>query len=63
MIAGGPRGGESCCQQEPTRLCGLGEGDCQEDRDCAGLLVCGSDNCATKSGGHWDPTDDCCEKR
>ena len=31
-----------------------GEGDCDHDDQCAGLLQCGEDNCATKSGGYWD---------
>ena len=27
------------------------------------MLVCGTDNCPIKSGGRWDPSDDCCERR
>ena len=68
------RGGTHCCRSSTPHpytlcsrnnleLCGAGEGDCDSDADCAGSLICGSDNCATKSGGLWDPTDDCCEKR
>jgi hypothetical protein len=57
------RGGRHCCSRNNLSECGEGEGDCEEDRDCAGLLVCGTNNCAVKSGGLWDPTDDCCEKR
>ena len=26
-------------------LCEVGEGDCNEDVDCAGSLVCGTNNC------------------
>ena len=28
-----------------------------------GHLVCGDNNCNAKSGGLWDPEDDCCEQR
>ena len=28
-----------------------------------GVHVCGQDNCDLKSGGRWDDTDDCCERR
>ena len=31
-----------------------GEGDCDHDDQCAGLLECGTDNCLTKTGGLWD---------
>ena len=41
----------------------LGEGDCDSDSECSGLLECGTDNCLTKTGGHWDPGDDCCQPR
>ena len=30
--------------------CGEGEGDCNTDQDCAGLLVCGRDNCGRAGG-------------
>ena len=40
-----------------------GEGDCDHDDQCSGLLECGSDNCATKTGGYWDEGDDCCQKK
>lgn len=55
------RGGEGCCGRESNRQCGEGEGDCDEDEECQGLLQCGTDNCRTKSGGAWDLTDDCCQ--
>ena len=31
-----------------------GEGDCDHDDQCAGLLECGHNNCLTKTGGLWD---------
>merc|ERR1712130_438598 len=34
----------SCCTSSSP--CELGQGDCDSDNDCAGLLVCGIDNCA-----------------
>ena len=57
------RGGERCCSVEQGRVCAEGEGDCDSDDQCEGLLECGQDNCATKSGGLWDSGDDCCHKR
>ena len=53
------RGGEHCCQAD--NQCGEGAGDCNTHQDCAGLLVCGQDNCG-QSGGRWDAGDDCCER-
>ena len=44
------RGGDQCCR--PHNQCGEGAGDCDTDQDCAGLLVCGSDNCG-RAGGRW----------
>ena len=35
----------------------LGEGDCDSDTSCAGVLECGSDNCVGES---FDASDDCC---
>ena len=26
-------------------------------------MICGNDNCPIKTGGRWDETDDCCERR
>ena len=43
-----------CC--EPETPCDVGEGDCDEDRDCKGLLICGVDNCP------WGGNDNCCMK-
>ena len=56
------RGGEGCCGRETNRQCGEGEGDCDDDSQCQGLLQCGSDNCQTKTGGSWHQTDDCCQE-
>ena len=57
------RGGDGCCGVGSNRLCVEGEGDCDHDDQCAGVLECGEDNCATKSGGYWDDSDDCCQAR
>ena len=54
-------GGPSCCTS--SQQCGVGEGDCDSDADCAGNLKCGQgngydDNCDTSLGF---PSDyDCC---
>jgi hypothetical protein len=47
-----------------------GDGDCDKDEDCAGALLCGTDNCKafrdssawdkTCDAPGWDATDDCC---
>ena len=44
-----------CCHHVK---CGLGEGDCDRDTDCAANLVCGRDNC--RAG---DRSMDCCESK
>ena len=41
-----------CCTKDTP--CGLGEGDCDSDKECAGSLTCGDDNCP------WGDGDDCC---
>jgi len=53
-------GGDSCCR---NGVCNWGEGDCDSNKDCAGELVCGKDNCRTMKGDRpsFDSTDDCCE--
>merc|ERR1711953_235784 len=48
-------GGEDCCTED--EVCGLGEGDCDTDAQCAPGLVCGKENC---QGTSYDNTDDCC---
>ena len=55
------RGGEHCCR--PDNPCPLDSGDCNHDHDCQGVMICGTDNCPIKTGGRWDDTDDCCERR
>ena len=50
------RGGEHCCQRG-SGMCGEGEGDCNSNADCDGLLECGNHNCVTefsKWGVLWD---------
>ena len=52
-------GNKDCCKG--SQPCGKGEGDCDQDNDCAGSLVCGENNC----GWGMDPggnLDDCCEE-
>lgn len=44
------RGGTSCCGKGDLKLCVEGEGDCDDDEQCAGLLECGTDNCPSTSG-------------
>jgi len=45
----------SCCTS--TNQCLEGEGDCDSDSDCAGSLVCGTNNCDSV----FAATHDCCE--
>ena len=55
-----------CCN--PTAKCGIGEGDCDTDDDCAGDLICGSDrdnsnNCKlsfANPASFWSDKTDCC---
>jgi len=44
------------CQDTP---CSEGQGDCDNDDECAGSLVCGKDNCRTFSN-YAEATADCC---
>ena len=44
----------SCCSS--SHLCGVMEGDCDEDQDCKDLLLCGLDNCMH----FFSETADCC---
>ena len=60
------RGGEHCCTRDIPVLCGEGEGDCNTNGDCAGLLECGRQNCESEfgsAGGLWDAGDDCCHQK
>ena len=61
--------GEDCClaARDGPRQCEESEGDCSRDSDCAGLLVCGQDNCISQFGAQpgelYDYGDDCCTRR
>ena len=44
----------ACCTT--LQPCEYGEGDCDNDGECAGSLVCGTNNC----GGIFDSGADCC---
>jgi len=55
------KGGDDCCSDG---ACGLGEGDCDSNADCANDLVCGTDNCkANFDSTSFDSTDDCCTSK
>ncbi len=63
------RGGANCCSKDT--ICNVGDGDCNKDGDCPGVLICGNNNCLTGENiarnslinkGLWDPEDDCCER-
>jgi hypothetical protein len=63
------RGGYHCCNKDTN--CTVGDGDCNRDEDCPGVLICGKNNCMTGENiarsllvnkGLWDPDDDCCER-
>ena len=41
-------------------LCGLDEGDCNDDSECKPGLICGEDNCPSELG--LDSSIDCCYK-
>lgn len=45
----------NCCTVDNP--CINGYGDCDEDSECYGNLVCGKDNC----GSHFPDDADCCE--
>ena len=50
-----------CCSGDQP--CSEGEGDCDFDSDCAGLLFCGSDNCLiyhSSLESLWESSADCC---
>merc|ERR1719430_430066 len=58
--AGQCSGGDDCCT--PQDPCGNNDGDCDTDDDCAGLLVCGNNNCPQDLFvSLFDVDDDCCE--
>ena len=49
-------GNDACCSNGIAGFCGEGDGDCDDDSECAGSLVCGQDNCP------WADGDDCCKQ-
>ena len=58
-----PKTDMNCCW--PGDVCGIGEGDCDFDVDCAAGLKCGVDNCyhdfrTTDIRDNWDVMADCC---
>ena len=59
------RGGEHCCHRDHLNQCDVGEGDCNEDEECKGSLICGSNNCLDNRSpaDFYDEEDDCCERR
>ena len=52
-------GADSCCDHNDKVKCGEGQGDCDRDSDCAGDLLCGTNNCLD-FGSNWGSTYDCC---
>ena len=46
-----------CCSR--CRPCDVGGGDCDNNNECAGDLICGSDNC-DEFHNNTNPTADCC---
>ena len=58
-----PKTDMNCCW--PGEVCGIGEGDCDFDVDCANGLKCGKDNCyynfpTSDIRENWDVMADCC---
>ena len=47
-----------CCTKKNP--CSIGEGDCKDNDDCEGDLICGQNNCDDKFT--WDSAD-CCKKK
>ena len=45
-----------CCTE--ANPCVEGDGDCDNDKQCVGSLVCGRHNCGGKAP--FDNADDCC---
>ena len=48
----------SCCTS--SNPCGVDEGDCDKDSDCAGNLVCGTNNCKSSNSAWSSSGFDCC---
>ena len=56
--------GYHCCSRD--RVCSEGEGSCNRDDECKNGDVCRIGSCTSffgHSGGLWEPTDSCCQKR
>lgn len=47
-----------CCSS--SNPCSIGQGDCDYDSDCAGNLVCGTDNCRDFTSAWSHSAFDCC---
>ena len=47
-----------CCTDSVP--CALGEGDCDNDSQCSGALVCGTDNCKNFDSAWSSSSWDCC---
>ena len=61
---GNPSTDWNCCSD--TSPCMLGGGDCDDDSQCQGDLVCGSENCLSdysSTGSNWVEGADCCKGR
>jgi len=56
QFRGSHEGGLYCTADLP---CGLGEGDCNKDKECQGDLLCGMNNC---KNSFFNAEDDCCEE-
>ena len=50
--------GKCCTMDQP---CEEGEGDCEDDFECRGDLVCGNNNCK-QFGSIFHAKDDCCTR-
>ena len=50
-------GGWYCCTS--SNLCGADQGDCDVDSECAGSLICGTNNCPS---GFYYSGFDCCKR-
>ena len=47
---------ETCCSE--LHQCNIGQGNCQDDSHCSGILKCGNNNC----GAHFPNGTNCCEQ-
>ena len=59
--SGVPTTDYSCCTS--SNPCNVGKGDCDSDYECAGSLVCGTNNCKSdfsSSETNWTSLADCC---